>query len=485
MSKIKHLLKRDTEQSEKVTESYASIKAKGQASFETKVVNTTQSAPTSENQNAPSTMESIYRGTPVVSYVNLSGVDSLTEGVYKIIINESMDLMYRTGTIEICEKRGYLNRTNVFNTLEGEKLRIRLKGKFESNIFRTFDFDLIECQDVAWANRTGYQLVEAPFYRNYSKELIGRSYDNVKATELIGNILGKDVKTPALKIIENSADPKFSTFIFPNWSAEKCIRYLSSFSDKGPIKVFNVSIVNNTVTVVAPLHYFLSGQVYTEKFDIFPSPSDKVQNGFRLNEWRIYGPKLGDSTNAVAGESAIAFNYLSEKEKSDLNTFTSDDYKFKKENGEEYAASIGGVYSKGVKLFKNTLGSRKIQADSSSVKNHSLFLTPEEKGITKAKLKSNFMQSYYNDLMLTCKLRGDHRVNVGQIFKITIPDTVQEQGISAQKAMESLTGDWLLHDIVHVMEPIAGTAEMSYVLECTFYRVGLEKVNYDRNYGPI
>jgi hypothetical protein len=455
----------------------------GVAKFKESRLISLDGATTSKDLSIPSGIESPYQaGMPEVFFKSSTGEEKRIDEINYIEIYESMDELYRTGTLTINDKRGFVELTGITNTFEGEYIKVSVRNRFEKGR-RTIKFGIYDMVDEPWNNKTIYKLREEPFFTNLNKKVVNKSFSGVRATQIIANILGDDVDVPSLNLIENTQDdPKFPSFICPNWSPEKCIKYLSKYSEQGPIKVFNVSLEEDIVTMIAPLERFMAGQVYNSEFNIFPSDSLTVKNGIRLNKWTLYGPSSNDVKNELSGETIMTFNYFSgDGYREEYKSFGVDDYEFSDVNKKSYATIIGGNFKEGVKKVTDNLGKSLFhKKEKKSTSEHQLCIDVEEKPLVQAKIKSNFIKSFHDEIMLKVVLPPSNNINVGQIFNITLPSEIQPD--IGNNVNDSLSGKWLLWKMDHKITPL-GT-RLKYELHCYFLRTGfsipLESRNTDK-----
>jgi hypothetical protein len=265
----------------------------------------------------------------------------------------------------------------------------------------------------------------------------------------------------------------FPSFIFPNWEPLKCVQYLTQYCKQGPIKIFNISKEEDTITVITPLNMLMNGLVYNKQFDIVPSASELTNGPFKLNNWYIYGVSHNDNINSLSGETVISFSYFRGDELMDLTNIGTGDFLYTDNKKKSYGATIGGTFDKGVsQIVSKNLGSYALHKKSlKSTNQHRVTIDVEEKPLIEAKIQSRFRQSFHDELMLYTILPGNSAVNVGQIFNIVLPSQAQPQNINEPGGVNtSLSGKWLLWKIIHKTEIVQN--RLKYEMHCYFYRTG-------------
>jgi len=425
--------------------------------------------------------ESIFQGF-IKTIFNSNGKEYAISNAYNIEILESMDMLYRTGTITIEDKYGFVDLTGVTNTLEGETLDITLLNKFEGDKGRTIKFGMYGMVDTPWENKTTYKLFEDPIFTNLNKNVTMRSYSNVRADQLIANVMAVDGQVQNIRFIEETGDPKFPTFIFPNVTLDQCIRYLSSCSYNGPIKAFNISKGRDTVMVIASLQKFIDGSVYSSPIQkIVPSTSELMRDAIKLGEYTIFGVSETDRINEVVGESVICFDYFSGSDKKDLKTFDKNKYEFDSLTDKNYATNIGGEFKNAHSFMSSKLGEKLChKKELSSTASHIISIDSDERPLVQAKLKSRFRQAFHDEFMLRIVLPGYSEINIGQIFDIIIPSEVQPKNINlAQNSNPNFSGKWLLWKIKHKTTVVDN--RIHYKMVCDFYRTGFVVPRESRN----
>jgi hypothetical protein len=102
----------------------------------------------------------------------------------------------------------------------------------------------------------------------------------------------------------------------------------------------------------------------------------------------------------------------------------------------------------------------------------------ESKRIVETKLTNRFYNDFFENLVLEAVLPGHRNINVGQIYEIALPSSYQGKGNMGGNKEETLSGDWLLYQVKHVIKYIKGSDGLrSYETLCTFIRTGLTLSN--------
>jgi len=416
---------------------------------------------------------------------------------FDLVIHEKMDQLYRYGEMTIYDNNGFVEFSSITNTWDDEHLEITLRNRYEGDNGRTFKFGLYGLEQTPLDyvgleprnKKIKYKLYEEPFYTNYHREIYGDSYNDNTANQIIASVLAKRVKAENIKMVEGEKDPKIISFVNPNWSTKKLIKYMQFYGDKGPIKVFNVSKGDDTITIVSTLGKLISGEVYPHEMDMVPSISEKVQGAFKLGPYKIYGPNEMHNINSLSGETIITFDYFQGKDTpKDLDDFPEKDkekYKFD-EGNEEFALNkrtpasiLSGKFKEALKKAEH-LGKKLLyKKDKKSNQKHGYFIDVEEKSLVEAKMFNRFNEAYLKSgMMLYTILPGNKEINIGQIWNIEIPSNQQDKKISSNgEKDETLSGKWILWNIDHKVRSSAGEGRVVYELHCYFLKTGLDISN--------
>jgi len=442
----------------------------GNKAFEsdTSVVSTDKQAPKQTQSET-----TFIGGKAICEFTKKDGTVFSTEYVNEIEIVESIDQLYRTGNIIIREPYGFVEASGVVNTLEGERITIKLKNDKEDGRTRDFDFAMTDMKTRPYERFASYNLYEEPFFTNLYKQNIVKSYQSESASDIILDIVADDLAAGKIKYIGNSADPKIPNFIVPFWNAEKTIKYLTRYSEQGPIKIFNITVDNQTITVIATLDQLMRGQLFTEILTIQPQLSQESDGTLQLNDWTIFGNDKSDAMNDLMGKSVINFSYFAGKKQDALMSYKEGTFEFDESREKNYLSTISGDYANGVtdKITPNDLGGQLLyEKASKSAVNHSIEYDVDEKPLTKAKLISDFRVCYHDQLVLYCLLPGSSYVNIGQIYNVVFPSQVQPHGDLPNEEDTNFGGKWLLWKIVHKYTPTGG--RQKYEMHCYFYRTG-------------
>jgi len=90
-------------------------------------------------------------------------------------------------------------------------------------------------------------------------------------------------------------------------------------------------------------------------------------------------------------------------------------------------------------------------------------------------MRNRFYQSFYENFIMEAVMPGHRGLNVGQIFDISIPSSDQSSDNNMNKD-ETLSGDWLLYQMKHVIYSPSDN-RMQYEVLATFIKTGLETSN--------
>lgn len=481
----KTLLKREISIPSNIVTDYTSATIKGNTDFLSSTSISIPSVPSTtfgSPSDYPSGQETIYQsGLCEFVFDSLTSKGARLPESFNFEIEECIDNLYRTGTITFVTNRGLVEHSNIVNTFEGETLSITLKSRRETGEGRVIKFGLYDMQTDPKERVTSYSLFEEPFFTNLHKESLGNSYSSASASQIIASILSKTVKAQSIKMVPDTSDPKFSSFILPNWSPNKAIKYLSQYGKKGPIKTFNISLGQKTVTIVGSLNQLMNSKIYPSSmngFKMIPSVTENVSNAIKLGPYKILGVSHTDVINSLSGETVITFNHLGDPQKegamfdNNVNYEYTSNYKDKK----TYMATLAGSFKDGVKIAKSPLGNEafhKIQTKSNS--KQKISMDADENELAQAKLISRFYQSFHDEVVLYTILPGIQTVNVGQVFDVILPSSDQKPYTSSTPVSdESLSGSWLLWKLIHKVVMMDG-GRPKYEMHCYFLRTGFNK----------
>jgi hypothetical protein len=431
-----------------------------------------------------------------VKFKSGTGEGELIEGVSHLEVEESIESLYRTGKMVIEERRGFTENTNITNTFDNESVVVRFQNRFEQESdFREISFGLFDMQDEPENNRTIFKLKEEPFFSNYHKQSISKSYTSLPADKIIKDILATYVTKGGITG-PGDLEPVLPIYPCPNTNPISNIEYLQPRSNDGPIKVFNISNKTETTTIVAPLKKMMEGKLYKQELDIFPSPTNLTKDGFKLNEWVLYGPKNERIANSsLRGESVISFSHNSNKKASNYSNNNGEANYGKGQKGEtrSYAETMTGDYKEGVESNPSNTGKFTPQnKDTFASKSGKTIIDYDDKVVARAKMKSRFREDYYDNLMLKIVLPGLSQINVGQIFDIVLPNYIDREDKNTL-----ISGKWMLHTMKHVVTrsdggPVRGrvkegvtSTKLGYNIECFFFRSGYELPQEHRKATPV
>jgi hypothetical protein len=430
---------------------------------------------------------------------------------YEVKIYESMDQHYRYGELVLHDQEGLMEFTSLYNTYDGEQIEVYTKTTYEGEKFRKFTFSLYDCKvenldgnDLEKKTRKiTYKMYEEPFFVNYHKNSHGDSYKENTAIEIVNNLLASRIGSESIKVVKGDKDPILPSFIIPNWSVKKTIQYLQNYVDGGPLKVFNISKGEDTITIVAPLTKFIDGKVYPNEFTLAPSSTQFTKNSMKLGKYEIWGINEMQEINFLRGETTMSFDYMygdEDKKGGGITNFTDfpvkgkDKYTYNEGESEyeitkrTHGAVLSGKYTEGLKKTKH-LGSftTHIKDDTSQI-DHIYSMDVDPKPLIQTKQLNRFASSYFDSFMLHTVLPHSGEINVGQLFNILIPSTTQPSDPTvAFLPDETLSGKWMLWKMEHSVRFVkdqrnpTNSGRVMYELHCYFVKTSYEKSNRIKN----
>jgi hypothetical protein len=482
---------------------FSSAKSKGEQVFQAKQEGS------SESESGSSATESDFMDGGLESLEQAGIIDMVYNGLelknkkfpesYEMCIYESMDDFYRRGEFTIFDRAGFLEYSSIYNTEDGEHLEITLRNKFEGDNGRVIKFAMFGVKQEPIAKpasssevkKLSFRLFEEPFFTKHTQNMYNESYQESTGQQIIANLLVDKLGFDTIKYVEDDDNPIMSSFIIPGWSAAKTILYLKQYVSGGPLKVFPVSIGDDTALVVAPLSKLLVDELYSSNPVLVPSNSGKVDGAFRMLRYTLYGPTNRVLFSSTPGETVMTFDYFSGKEddeKKPLYNFPeTDKEKYAWDDGnEEYklekrtpASVIAGKYSEGLKKV-NHLGEKLFfKKDLFENIEHSYVTDVEEKPLIERKMLSRFNEdNFKNGIMLYAVIPGSKLPNIGQIWDIQLPSVSQDSETSKPgNSNETISGKWILWKMKHVIGNKVNDGRVRYELHCWFLRTGLETSN--------
>jgi hypothetical protein len=483
-----------------IVSKFEEAKQKGDQIINNPLSDVKQSETTQTVTNSPYGVESLFQsGTASIVYKSVGSTSKNMPETYQITINECFDELYRTGKITFYDLQGMVEFSGLYTTYEKEKISLTLRNKFEGDLGRTFDFHLYNMREETLDAESTfkrhriieYDLQEAPFFKNYYNAVYGDSYKENTAIQIVSELMANKIKSENIKIVNGDNDPLIPSFIIPNWNVRKTIEYLSNYCDKGPLKVFNVSQGDKTVTIIAPLSKIVQNRIYPSTYKIAPSVSEACQY-IRLNNFVIYGPRDCDEVNTMSGQTIMSFDYfkgtedtLQFKHYSSLPNYSYDagEPRYWLRN-RTYGSIISGEYYKGAQLLdsKGHVLLQKKETKNNSKQWYDIDVEPKK--MVQAKILNRFNAAYFDQMMLYSVMPGNRNINVGQTFDITIPSVNQSANIAdGGVADESLSGKWILWKIRHEITIPPNSKRPKYEMHCYFLRPSLTKTNkqiYDK-----
>jgi hypothetical protein len=432
---------------------------------------------------------------------------------FEVTIYESMDQLYRYGELVYYDNDGLVELASLYNTYEGEEIEIYTKGTYESEKLRKFTFGLFDCRvenldgnELSKRRRKiTYKLYEVPFFINYHKNSQGDSYKENTAIQIVNNLLADRVGATSIKAVDADKDPILPSFIIPNWSVKKTIQYLQNYVAGGPLKVFNISQMEETVTMVAPLTKFIEGKVFPDKYTLTPSASQFSGDGMKLGPYEIWGINELQEINFLRGETTMSFDYMygDEEEKgSSIGNFTDfpkkgkDKYRYNEGESEyelskrSYGSVLSGKYTEGLKKTPHLGNFTTHIKDQMSQIDHIYTMDVDPKPLIEAKQLNKFADSYFDSFMLHTIIPHSAQFNVGQLFRILIPSVNQPRTFTEAFIQdETLSGDWLLWKMEHKMsfvdDPKTKSGRPMYELHCFFVKTSYEHCYRTKTDGNV
>ena len=397
-------------------------------------------------------------------------------------------------------KSGELSSVNVVNLLElgwfslkdSDQFLIGFKNKGETESHHRIRMGIygLKSQTVNDFGKSTkeytYTLIEEPLYKKFYVNNIYRSWRNKKASEIIIDILTNDV---GIQVVDKTYgdDPVLKSFIAPYWTINKTLRYLMNYIKGGPGKFFSVVDGTSTTYYLYPLQRLMDEGVKKPALDMSPSLQKSGTIDYKIFwDYQIHG---GDYKldGYMQGETTNIFNYFSGS-KDDLDQMTSvpdfadnDKSKYKFENGLDmftdikkpsYRSVLSGRYEHGMKKeLSKSLGDYSVYYEkglSGQTSNMSIDIEPKD--IVEVKMLNRFYNDFHKSLVMDCFVVPSKSILPGRKVNVTLPGKKVGLGIVTEFD-ESLTGEWLIEKIHHIIQVI-DTTRVEYKMKCTLIKTG-------------
>jgi hypothetical protein len=449
----------------------------------------------------------LYRGA---AYLKIN--DLTMPAPTAVTFVESIYSPFRKGTYTYMDPLGMsLEMAHTYVSKEGRETMLYMKNMYIDTEPLQIPVEIYNTSSTASKDQNAYErrnkqvtheLIERPFFLQMTRRNIRKMYSNKTADQIIQDILMSVFGYSENEVVNdiNGKGPIIKSFICPNWNFMQVYEYLKYRVDNGPMMVFPTFNGSMTLYRIHALGDLMKGAIDGESTITYSDTMEVKNNEIGMRaDYTVKGPSTKFRTGFAQGETVISFDYFSGgldgEKRSDYgyDTFQEGDEdqasysyekgleEYKNEKDRYNKSLIGGMYKKGVELYKSCLlGSISLfEKEKESDVTHAITIDIDSRKEVEAKIQCRFIESMHDILMLEATVMPIPFLKLGGIYNVKIPSVKEDVfGKEGRVKEESLSGKWILVEIVHNMKRIPDGLN-EYVLLCKFVKSGLEKDNSD------